>query len=350
MSLYENICSPELLGNSALCQRNASSQESKTQQDRSSLSSLQRKSISVFLTLRDWCPFEKGNLHAFIECLNLAHPKAVFWGLIRERDGVSSLSFKGSRWISTQHRVKAGKSLPWDVTGDESCGFILSLGKADFPFSSLCLNFLSCLLFFSLPRAGSALLPPTQQNTRSMEGSAGHLHGVRWDFQRFMVMKIHLSSKDAAKILGQVGVFRQRIRKKSHLDHHVGWSWKRNLRELSVLCCLGLPLWSKQSCSCQIKVIFLQWTPCERFPENRSGYWFAQAALGCRQQWCAHSQVSCRIPGFASSTSFPHVKSASKWRLQRPGDSKQDKAPAASMGEGGSAPNDSIMFAWLSWR
>lgn len=251
MSLYENICSPELLGNSALCQRNASSQENKIQQDRSSLGSLQRKSISVFLTLRDWCPFEKGNLRALIECLNLAHPKAVFWGLIRKRDIVSSLSFKGSRWISTQHRVKAWKSLPWHVTDDESCGFILSLGKAELPLFICVPQFPFLLVVFLFTQSTDC---PTSTHTAKHQKNGGVCWSSTWCQMRFPEIYGHLSSKHAAKILGQVDVFRQRIRKKSHLDYHVGWSWKRSLRELSVLCCLGLPLWSKELCHYQVQL------------------------------------------------------------------------------------------------
>lgn len=182
MSLYENICSPELLGNSALCQRNASSQENKIQQDRSSLGSLQRKSISVFLTLRDWCPFEKGNLRALIECLNLAHPKAVFWGLIRKRDIVSSLSFKGSRWISTQHRVKAWKSLPWHVTDDESCGFILSLGKAELPLFICVPQFPFLLVVFLFTQSTDC---PTSTHTAKHQKNGGVCWSSTWCQMRF---------------------------------------------------------------------------------------------------------------------------------------------------------------------
>lgn len=184
MRLYENMCSPELLGNSASCQRNASSKESDIQHDcsvSSSLSSLQRKPISVFL--RDCCP-EQGNLHAFIECLNLAHTKGVFWSLIRKRDGVSSLSFKGSQYTwagGSPHStgLRHGSPCPGMLQMLRVEPLFFPWEKLSSPFSALCLNFLSCLLSFSLPRAGAAIPAPTQQNIRGMKGVAGHLHGVR---------------------------------------------------------------------------------------------------------------------------------------------------------------------------
>lgn len=181
-----------------------------------------RENPSLFVTLRDCCP-EQGNLHAFIECLNLAQPKGAFSGLIRNRDAVSSLSFKGS-----QHTRAGGSPHNTGLRRGSPCPGMLQMSRvvvlffpweklSPLPFSALCLIFLSCLLSFPLPRAGTALLAPTEQNTRSMDGEPAGLNHIQRDFQRFMAMKIHFSSKDAAKVLGQVGVFRQRIRKKSHL-------------------------------------------------------------------------------------------------------------------------------------
>lgn len=180
----------------------------------------------MLLTLRDCCP-EQGNLRAFVGCLNLAHTEGVFGGLIRKRDGVSSLSFKGS-----QHTQAGGSphstgsrhgspcpgmlhmlrvvalSLPWEVTDVENCGFILSLGKAELLLFSPVpqFPFLPAVILFAQSRNC-----PTGTHTAKHQG-----HGwgcwtfcmvsdhIQRDFQRFMAMKIHLSSKNTAKVLGQL--------------------------------------------------------------------------------------------------------------------------------------------------
>lgn len=167
MRLYENICSPELLRNSALCRRNASSQENNIQQDHSvssSLSSLQRKPISVFLTLRDCCP-EQGESMCIYWVPESGPPRGSILRFNQEKRWcflplIQRKPAHMSRQTYTQHRIKTWKSLPWDVT--DVVALFFPWKKLSSPFSALCPNFLSCMLSFSFPRAGTALLAPTQ--------------------------------------------------------------------------------------------------------------------------------------------------------------------------------------------
>lgn len=126
MRLCENICSPELLGDSVLCQRNASCEGNNSQQIHSvssSLSSLQRKPGSAFLALGDHWP-EQGNLQFFIESPNLAHPKGVFWGLIKKRGVFPSLCFKWS-----QHTWAGGSPHNTGLSHENPCPGMLQMPR-----------------------------------------------------------------------------------------------------------------------------------------------------------------------------------------------------------------------------
>lgn len=98
--------------------------------------------------------------------------------------------------------------------------------KLSSPSSALCLNFFSFLLSFSLPRAGTALPAPRQQNIRGMEGAAGHLHGVRPHPETFPEIYGHenpLIQQGHSKSFGAGWCFQTKYKKeKPFVDHQVG--------------------------------------------------------------------------------------------------------------------------------
>lgn len=144
-------------------------------------------------------------------------------------------------------------------------------------------------------------------------------------------------------------------------DHHAAWSWEGSLRSSSCFATwIFLPIANSSapprcSCNCQAKVIVLLWTQwsCEWFPTHKSklaAYLHishgAHAAAMCPPLWRLQKPDPLGLPASRPS----RIRSLPLNRECEVAETNGTKHQPLTPGKGGSAPNDSIVFAWLSQR